>query len=372
MSLGGVIFLVDRLTEHECLRERRLGGLPAGSTEVQVLLATDVLSEGQNLQDAAIVLNWDLPWTIIKIIQRAGRVDRVGQRSDKVRVLSFMPHEGVNDRIKLIQRLAGRLEVSREILGMDDNFFDFDFEKNEEQIAGMFSGSANLDLGEGEVDFGSYALGIWDGASESERVAARNLPIGVVTSKISGAAQLGRQMVVHSKVLSKEEAPVDLIVARVATDEKYRTLTQMEALKLTASAPGEEAGDKSSFQTGLIQEVVTNAIAPQAKNTRIVLNHGLKRNMYELLVSVRDQLPQQDELRGPLEQLADKLHSFTLFDDVKTQVSELYRTRRRTSNLEVAVKLIELYDTGLMLDESDSTLEEIQIVSSMEFVESNE
>ncbi len=58
-----------------------LGGLPQGSSEVDVLIATDVLSEGQNLQDAAIVVNYDLPWTIIKIIQRAGRVDRVGQRA---------------------------------------------------------------------------------------------------------------------------------------------------------------------------------------------------------------------------------------------------------------------------------------------------
>ena len=57
--------------------------------ELRVLIATDVLSEGQNLQDCAVVVNYDLPWAIIRLIQRAGRVDRIGQKSDKY-LLSFL------------------------------------------------------------------------------------------------------------------------------------------------------------------------------------------------------------------------------------------------------------------------------------------
>ena len=53
------------------------------TNELRVLVATDVLSEGQNLQDAAIVVNYDLPWAIIRLIQRAGRVDRIGQQADE-------------------------------------------------------------------------------------------------------------------------------------------------------------------------------------------------------------------------------------------------------------------------------------------------
>ena len=51
----------------------------APENELRVVLATDVLSEGQNLQDCAIIVNYDLPWAIIRLIQRAGRVDRIGQ-----------------------------------------------------------------------------------------------------------------------------------------------------------------------------------------------------------------------------------------------------------------------------------------------------
>jgi superfamily II DNA/RNA helicase len=52
--------------------------------DIQYLVTTDVLSEGQNLQDAHIILNYDLPWAIIRLIQRAGRVDRIGQKAKQI------------------------------------------------------------------------------------------------------------------------------------------------------------------------------------------------------------------------------------------------------------------------------------------------
>src|SRR5690606_37485626 len=55
-----------------------------GRQELRILVATDVLSEGQNLQDAHIILNYDLPWAIIRLIQRAGRVDRIGQKAEQI------------------------------------------------------------------------------------------------------------------------------------------------------------------------------------------------------------------------------------------------------------------------------------------------
>ena len=67
----------------------------ARKTKLRVLIATDVLSEGQNLQDAAIIVNFDLPWAIIRLIQRAGRVDRIGQKSEEILCYSFLPADGV-------------------------------------------------------------------------------------------------------------------------------------------------------------------------------------------------------------------------------------------------------------------------------------
>src|SRR5437870_1907761 len=89
-------------------------------SELRVLVATDVLSEGQNLQDAAIVVNYDLPWAIIRLIQRAGRVDRIGQMSDTIYCYSFLPADGVERLIRLRARVRERLQQNAEVVGTDE------------------------------------------------------------------------------------------------------------------------------------------------------------------------------------------------------------------------------------------------------------
>lgn len=59
--------------------------------ELRVLVATDVLSEGQNLQDSFVVVNYDLPWAIVRLVQRIGRVDRIGQEAPRILCYSFLP-----------------------------------------------------------------------------------------------------------------------------------------------------------------------------------------------------------------------------------------------------------------------------------------
>jgi hypothetical protein len=90
--------------------------------EIRVLVATDVLSEGQNLQDAAIVVNFDLPWAIIRLIQRAGRVDRIGQTAEKILCYTFLPAEGVERLIRLRSRVRQRLQENAEVVGTDETF----------------------------------------------------------------------------------------------------------------------------------------------------------------------------------------------------------------------------------------------------------
>ena len=89
-----------------------------------MLVATDVLSEGQNLQDCAIILNYDLPWAIIRLIQRAGRVDRIGQQAEEILCYSFLPAEGVERLINLRGRLRDRLNENQEVVGTDEAFFE--------------------------------------------------------------------------------------------------------------------------------------------------------------------------------------------------------------------------------------------------------
>jgi superfamily II DNA/RNA helicase len=90
--------------------------------ELRVIIATDVLSEGQNLQDAAVVINYDLPWAIIRLIQRVGRVDRIGQKAENILCYSFLPADGVDRIIRLRARVRQRLRENAEVVGTDEAF----------------------------------------------------------------------------------------------------------------------------------------------------------------------------------------------------------------------------------------------------------
>ena len=85
-----------------------------------------MLSEGQNLQDAAIIVNYDLPWAIIRLIQGAGRVDRIGQKAETMLCYSFLPADGVEHIIRLRARVRQRLQENAEVVGTDETFFEDD------------------------------------------------------------------------------------------------------------------------------------------------------------------------------------------------------------------------------------------------------
>ena len=136
--------------------------------ELRVLIATDVLSEGQNLQDAAILVNYDLPWAIIRLIQRAGRVDRIGQKAEQILCYSFLPADGVERLIQLRSRVRQRLKENAEVVGTDESFFEDEGERTDlvnlyNEKAGILDGEADT-----EVDLASYAYQIWKNAIDAD------------------------------------------------------------------------------------------------------------------------------------------------------------------------------------------------------------
>jgi superfamily II DNA or RNA helicase len=144
--------------------------------ELRLLLATDVLSEGQNLQDAAIVVNYDLPWAIIRLIQRAGRVDRIGQQAQTILCYTFWPAEGIERLINLRGRLLQRLRENGEVVGTDEAFFEdaeirVDLHDLYHERAGVLDGDE-----EGEVDLVSYAHQIWKNATDANPELLRLIP----------------------------------------------------------------------------------------------------------------------------------------------------------------------------------------------------
>ncbi len=135
--------------------------------DLRVLIATDVLSEGQNLQDCAIVVNYDLPWAIIRLIQRAGRVDRIGQKSGEILCYSFIPAAGVERLIHLRARVRKRLAENAEVVGSDETYFD---DEEERIVLDLYNEKSGIldDESDSEVDLASYAYQIWKDATDAD------------------------------------------------------------------------------------------------------------------------------------------------------------------------------------------------------------
>ena len=139
--------------------------------ELRVMISTDVLSEGQNLQDAHIIVNFDLPWALIRLIQRAGRVDRIGQTSDRILCYSFLPEEGVENILNLRAKLKRRIKDNAEV----EVFFDGD-PVNITDLYNEKSGIFDDDEEDSEVDLASYAYQIWKNATDARPELKKIIP----------------------------------------------------------------------------------------------------------------------------------------------------------------------------------------------------
>jgi len=87
--------------------------------EIDLLFSTDVLSEGQNLQDCAYLVNYDLHWNPTRMIQRAGRIDRIGTDFDTLYIRNFFPDQGLDDLLKLVTSLQSKLRQIDTTIGLD-------------------------------------------------------------------------------------------------------------------------------------------------------------------------------------------------------------------------------------------------------------
>ncbi len=86
---------------------------------IDILVATDVLSEGQNLQDAQYLVNYDLHWNPVRMIQRAGRIDRLFSPHDRIYIYNIMPERELESLLKLVSRLADKVASIEEMVGLD-------------------------------------------------------------------------------------------------------------------------------------------------------------------------------------------------------------------------------------------------------------
>lgn len=85
---------------------------PERCEEIDILIATDCISEGQNLQDCDYLVNYDIHWNPVRIIQRFGRIDRIGSRNDRIQLVNFWPDMDLDEYINLKSRVETRMKIS--------------------------------------------------------------------------------------------------------------------------------------------------------------------------------------------------------------------------------------------------------------------
>ena len=107
-------------------KERVATDTEAEAPEIDLLIATDCISEGQNLQDCDYLINYDIHWNPVRIIQRFGRIDRIGSRNKKVRLVNFWPIPELDEYINLKPRVEARMALVNLTATGDDNLLSLE------------------------------------------------------------------------------------------------------------------------------------------------------------------------------------------------------------------------------------------------------
>ena len=100
----------------------KLNKIPEG--DIDILIGTDCISEGQNLQDCDYLINFDIHWNPVRIIQRFGRIDRIGSQNDKIQLVNFWPNIKLDEYINLKNRVETRMKITVMTSTGEDNPID--------------------------------------------------------------------------------------------------------------------------------------------------------------------------------------------------------------------------------------------------------
>ena len=343
--------------------------------ELRVLVATDVLSEGQNLQDAHVVVNYDLPWAIIRLIQRAGRVDRVGQVHHEVNVY-LISHQTVEKTLKLRSRIRERLESAAEAFGADQAFFT-DMSSDDataRTLEDFYSG--NLDSEEPEeegIDAVSEAAERWaDFAKKYPEDAERIMKMQdkrLATRALRGESSVhpaDDNAVMVSYVRTNSE--IDLFALAEydpgSDSVKKRTVLPAQALGLFY-AERSTLGEVTSPEEYDLQQKLTQYVLRQEGTAQGNLR-GVRRQVWNRFSRADNTaLSETLQLEEREQKVLNKLHRYPLRRQAESELRRMLR--RKADNCSLLDALLRMYqDDALLVKEAD--FQTARVVCSMAMV----
>jgi superfamily II DNA or RNA helicase len=331
--------------------------------ELRVLIATDVLSEGQNLQDCAIVVNYDLPWAIIRLVQRAGRVDRIGQQAEEILVNSFLPAEGVERILRLRARVRQRLQENAEVVGADEAFFEDD--RDDATILNLYHEKAAVFEAEadGEVDLASYAFQIWKNATEAEPSLRKTIEdMAPVSYSTKAFADTDRKdgVLVYLRTGEDNDA-----LAWLDAEGNSITQSQLEILKAAECEPTTPALERLERHHELVGDAVKMIFAEEKTvGGQLGRPSGARFRTYERLknyaTGVQGTLFDTRELRAAI----DDVYRYPLRPMAGDTLNR--QLRAGISDEQLADLVVALRDEGrLVLEQQEVEEQEPEIICSM-------
>jgi superfamily II DNA or RNA helicase len=339
--------------------------------ELRVLICTDVLSEGQNLQDSSVVVNFDLPWAIIRLIQRAGRVDRIGQRSEEIYCYSFLPADGVEQLIQLRSRIRQRLQENAEVVGTDEAFFE---DEEASTIRNLYTEQQGLlDDTDDEVDLASYAWQIWKQATQDDADLARAveaLPPVVYSAKTfaldrtrlpmlgTDAAKGGALVYVKSPEGNDHLAWVGSN-GKTVTESQFTVLRAAECLRDTPAVPRLENHHE------LVAEGLKLAVSQdKAVGGGLGRTGSPRRRAYDRLKAYATEQTKTLFRDEELERALDDMYHRPLLETAGDVLNRLMRSGVNDEELAEAVKSLR-EENRLTYAEDDPALHEPRVVCSL-------
>ena len=331
--------------------------------ELRVLIATDVLSEGQNLQDSHIIINYDLPWAIIRLIQRAGRVDRIGQESEQIYCYSFFPADKVEEIIRLRTRLNDRINENAGVVGRDEIFF----EGNEQNLRDMYnekSGSLDEDDEDAEVDLGSQAYQIWKNAIDANPNLKRIIPelpnIVYSTKKSANAIEDG--VITYARTYNDFD-----VLSWYNSKGEIVSQSQRRILQALACSIDEPRLEPQENHLELVEKAV-RGIENENVSAGGILGSRFshKRRIYELLNHYYNQ-PDDifNQNKKPVVKFAiDQIYNYPLLENARFILG---RMLQNSSIEDIVDTVIELYKNGnfCRVDEDKTKHKAPTIICSM-------
>lgn len=332
--------------------------------ELRVLIATDVLSEGQNLQDGAIVVNYDLPWAIIRLIQRAGRVDRIGQKAENILCYSFLPADGVERIIRLRQRVRRRLRENAEVVGADERFFED--EPDPKIIRDLFTEKAGIldsDV-DSEVDLASYAYQIWKNAITADPSLQKTIPalppVVYTTRPFMPTEKEPPGVLVYMRTAEGNDA-----LAWMDSNGGSVTESQFAILKAAECAPDTSALPRAENHHELVHKAVEQIVKEEGSvGGQLGRPSGARFRTYERLKQYADQF--KDSLFATQE-LARAVEDIYRHPLRQAAVDALNRQLRAgISDEDLAEMVVDLRKEGrLCIVEESEEVQEPRIICSM-------